>query len=523
MLLITANQLFKNQFKLEDSLLQRSLRTLESTTAKAYDLNDDLLIDLQEEAREELLLPMRIAIVGSIKTGKSTLMNAILGEDIVPTATKVLTYNVNWFHYSSKPYLVINYKQDGRKEKRPFSELATLVKVCEEKKEFLDSIWWIDVYYPHPILQKFDLIDTPGLDSVLKDDSSKTRELLVSPKNRPHALIFLVRKEFLGKDIEDISNFNTKFGSLMSGITALCGFSRIDELASRNFREVAEDIIDLNITRHPEIRRSFYKIMPISAKLYLASKLLDTNDMVFFRSIASQTEERVLKYIKSPKYIKGKDANDEAFVNTKKAILDKIGLKGVSLILELLQENKSVSITAIKSHLALLSRVDFFLETVSKHFGNRATLIKVKLYFDRIHELIQRQSRNYFGDDKRLLSDLAFEIDAFRANNHAFKEYKVLENYYGGKLDLRKDEQQWMLEITGENGNSLSSKLGMDDKATVAEMLEQAQRRESYWKNIAYERFRGIDVNEAARVLYQSNTNILTVLNKMKKKDGRES
>ena len=42
------------------------------------------------EARGHLDEPMRVAIVGQIKAGKSTMLNALLGEELVATGTEEL-------------------------------------------------------------------------------------------------------------------------------------------------------------------------------------------------------------------------------------------------------------------------------------------------------------------------------------------------------------------------------------------------------------------------------------------------
>ena len=47
------------------------------------------------QARERMKQPMRVAIVGLINAGKSTMMNALLGETVVATGTIEATFNVH--------------------------------------------------------------------------------------------------------------------------------------------------------------------------------------------------------------------------------------------------------------------------------------------------------------------------------------------------------------------------------------------------------------------------------------------
>src|SRR5690348_7385787 len=64
-------------------------------------------------ARERLDQPMRVALVGLIKAGKSTMMNALLGETLVATGTIEATFNVNWLKYDTSSTLCVHFK-DGR-------------------------------------------------------------------------------------------------------------------------------------------------------------------------------------------------------------------------------------------------------------------------------------------------------------------------------------------------------------------------------------------------------------------------
>ena len=62
---------------------------------------------------QHLQEPMRVAIVGKIKAGKSTFMNALLEEKVVATGSVETTFNINWLRYGMQRELRVHYK-DGR-------------------------------------------------------------------------------------------------------------------------------------------------------------------------------------------------------------------------------------------------------------------------------------------------------------------------------------------------------------------------------------------------------------------------
>jgi predicted GTPase len=52
------------------------------------------------ELRERLAGPLRVAIAGKVKAGKSTLLNALVGEKVAPTDAGECTRIVTWYRDS---------------------------------------------------------------------------------------------------------------------------------------------------------------------------------------------------------------------------------------------------------------------------------------------------------------------------------------------------------------------------------------------------------------------------------------
>src|ERR1700712_2724823 len=54
--------------------------------------------------------PMRIALAGTLKAGKSTLVNALVGEDIAPTDATEATRIVTWFRNGATPKVTAHHR-----------------------------------------------------------------------------------------------------------------------------------------------------------------------------------------------------------------------------------------------------------------------------------------------------------------------------------------------------------------------------------------------------------------------------
>lgn len=71
-----------------------------------------------EEGARRLHEPLRIALAGAVKAGKSTLLNALVGQDIAPTDATECTRVVTWYRHGATP-TVIARLAGGRSEYVP--------------------------------------------------------------------------------------------------------------------------------------------------------------------------------------------------------------------------------------------------------------------------------------------------------------------------------------------------------------------------------------------------------------------
>ena len=68
----------------------------------AYRQRADVFDELDRIGRR-LNQPIRIALAGTLKAGKSTLVNALVGENIAPTDATEATRIVTWFRQRADP------------------------------------------------------------------------------------------------------------------------------------------------------------------------------------------------------------------------------------------------------------------------------------------------------------------------------------------------------------------------------------------------------------------------------------
>lgn len=147
-----------------------------------------------DEARARLAGPLRLAIAGKVKAGKSTLLNAILGEELAPTDAGECTKIVTWYVEGPSPQVRV-HPHAGPGRIRPWSRDTGALDVDLGELAATD-VERIEVSWPTSKLRELTILDTPGIASISADISAKTQRVLASEDGRvpvADAVLYLMR------------------------------------------------------------------------------------------------------------------------------------------------------------------------------------------------------------------------------------------------------------------------------------------------------------------------------------------
>ncbi|MBD2534845.1 dynamin family protein [Nostoc flagelliforme FACHB-838] len=131
----------------------------------------DLIDEVSTFTKNLQLKQFRLAIVGEFSQGKSTLLNALLGEEIQPTREIPCTATVTILKYGMRKRIVCRYK-DGSEEEIQFDEYQQKASISEDaaigclSDDLLNSEIE-EIIFEHPDLELcssgVEIIDSPGL------------------------------------------------------------------------------------------------------------------------------------------------------------------------------------------------------------------------------------------------------------------------------------------------------------------------------------------------------------------------
>ncbi len=121
-----------------------------------------------------------LTVVGQFSRGKSTLMNAILGKDYLPSGIVPTTSAITAVSYGSREKVVLRRAGSNLTSEIAIGELADFVteRINPGNRERIEMA---EVQVPVEILQRgFFLVDTPGLGSAVRENTVTTLNFLPS-------------------------------------------------------------------------------------------------------------------------------------------------------------------------------------------------------------------------------------------------------------------------------------------------------------------------------------------------------
>ncbi len=105
-----------------------------------------------------------IAVVGEFKRGKSTFINAILGEEILPADVLPTTATLNRVTYGAEPFVKIIFLDDEERNITVNRLVSFVTKLTPECEAVAATVKEAVIYYPVSYCRNHvEIIDTPGL------------------------------------------------------------------------------------------------------------------------------------------------------------------------------------------------------------------------------------------------------------------------------------------------------------------------------------------------------------------------
>ena len=412
--------------------------------------------------RRRLNEPLRVAIAGRVKAGKSTLLNALVGERLAPTDSGECTRIVTWYRYSPG-YAVVAHGPDGRATNPAFRKGERALEIAISDPE---STSYLEVGWPSRRLSETTFIDTPGLGSLTPRVSAETKRLLGTDGERPSqadAVIYLMRHAH-AEDVHFLEGFRDSGLPIGSPVNTVAILSRADEIGGGRLDALhSAGRIAERYRRDERIRSLAGTVVPVSGLLAETAATLEESEYTWLRQVAAaDTVDDLLLAVDRFRDPERNPLADEL----RERLLARFGLFGLRVSVGAIRDGHTPTSQALATLLTDISGVSQLWRVIQGHFTGRArSLIARSALAD-----LDRIAEGLRATDPAAASRLAGAVEELVATAHELGELDLLHRIAVGTVAFSDDERAEAERLF--RAGSTSARLGLAQEAS-APVLER--------------------------------------------------
>jgi hypothetical protein len=447
--------------------------------------------------------PLRVAIAGKVKAGKSTLLNALVGEHIAPTDAGECTRVVTWYVDAQFPRVTMYPRTSAPKQltiNRSSGGLSfDLQGIPVEQVDKLEVEW------PSQSLRTQTLIDTPGIASLSADTSARAGAFL-APEDAPtqaDAVIYLMR-HLHNTDVRFLESFFDQGVARATPVNTIGVLSRADEIGAGRLNALTSARkIARRYRADDKIRGLCQTVVAVAGLLAQTGRTMRQDEFAALTALAamprSDIEAMLLSVDRFSRTELTEPGAPDAEARTR--LMDRFGLFGVRLATTLIRQGMTDP-TAISAELVKRSGLDELRGVLSTQFSERRDLLKARSALLAVDLVLTREPRPD-------TAPLAAEVERILAGAHEFAELRLLSALRAGAIKLPKEVLQEAERLLGGDGGAAPARLGLEPDAGAQEIWDTALDAAGRWRRRGESPLSSRAVADVARQVVRSCEGIL--------------
>ncbi len=437
---------------------------------------------IREQAQavvDRLSGPLQVAIAGRVKAGKSTLLNALVGERLAPTDAGECTKIVSRYRRGTG-YEVVARMRDGRAESLAFSRAGGSLDIKLGALNERD-IETIEVSWPTSALETITLIDTPGLASINDENSRRTRDFLEADVDRPSdadAVIYLIRHAHRA-DIAFLDAFMDRSVTAASPVNAVAVLSRADEIGAGRMDAMESSArIAKRYEVDPQLSGLCAAVVPLAGLLAETGLTLREDEVASLRMLAGTDAETLARMLMSADLF-CELSSSELTVESRRELLARFGIFGLRLVLEEIHSGRGTTASTLGPILVQHSGLTALRQLIAQHFAPRARVLQARSGLTALRSI----ARSLKSVDSSMAADVERRVEQVEATTVQFAQVRAAHLVGSGAVTFS-DAERSELE-TLFSGVEGAASLGLSPSASQAEMQSAAIAGISRWRTLA--------------------------------------
>lgn len=419
--------------------------------------------------------PLRVAIAGRVKAGKSTLLNALIGERLAATDAGECTRIVTWYR-QGPTYGVRALLRDGSDEELLFTRDDGVLDIDLGVLPARD-IEWLDVRWPSGRLARFTLIDTPGLESLDAERSHRTKQLLGIEEEGPSqvdAVIYLMR-HLHRSDAEFLDTFLDRSLARPSPVNAVAVLSRADEIGAGRLDALeSASAIAERYAADDRVRSLCATVLPVAGLIAETGFTLREDEVARLRELTAMPPAGLDEMLLSVDRFCAPGVSPLTS-EYRRDLLLRLGLFGVRFSLRELQTRMDCSSSQLAQRLVEASGIERLIEMLDGHLGARSAVLKARSALSGLRSLASELE----AEDRAGSQNLRAAVERVEAGAHELAELRLLHMLLTGAVELAEDQTEEVARLTA--GGDPAERLGLPgDTGREAERTEVLRRLEDW-------------------------------------------
>ncbi|NEK60124.1 GTPase [Geodermatophilus sabuli] len=458
--------------------------------------DDPAVVARLRAQRERLDGPLRLALVGRVKSGKSTLLNALVGARIAPTDAGECTRVVTLYRHGPTPRVELHGVDGGLRTlpvRRADGGLALELGGVPP-----DEVAHLVVEWPATDLLPATVVDTPGIASLSAGTSARTRTFLAADEgpSGADAVVFLTRQP-QPEDVAVLSAFQAGTGAPGAHTTTITVLSRADEVGSGRLDALlAAGAVARRMSEDPDVQAVSSAVVPVAGLLALAGRTLRHGDFVALRTLATADAGQVAGMLLTADRFCRSEAPVPLSPDVRVSLLDRLGLFGIRLSLTLIRAGITDA-SALADELLRRSGLTELQRLLHVHFTARGDQLKAATALQQLGVVLR--DHPVAGADE-LLAGL--EQLRLAASDSAELELLARSRAPRGPLPpaLRTEGEQ----LLGAEGTGPAARLGLPEGTPDAALRTAARAALDRWRDVAEDPLADRATADAAEVVVRS-------------------
>jgi hypothetical protein len=449
--------------------------------------------------------PLRVAIAGKVKAGKSTLLNALVGEQVAPTDAGECTRVVTWYRDSPTPRITL-HPHTGSARSLPVRRHdgalmidlgATPAQECAR----------LVVDWPAQSLRTTTLIDTPGMASTSAAVSQRTVDFLDPDDGGPteaDAVVYLMRHVH-ARDAAFLEAFRDRDVRTAS-VNAVAVLSRADEVGGGRVDAMfSARGIAARYRADPAVRGLCQNVVAVAGLLAETGRTLRHAEHTALAALARAPREALEAQLMSvDRFLRATDAGVSREVRQR--LLDRFGLFGIRLSTSLARQGADTP-AALAAELVARSGLRELEQVLHTQFTERRDVLKARSALLAVDGVLRAS-----GVTGPRGTALAREMEKMRGA-HAFTELRLLGALRSGAVRVPQADAAEAERLLGDAGTAAAARLGLPAEEATPEVLRQeAFAALERWQRHAVNPMLARETAQACRAVVRSCEGVLAGL-----------